>query len=329
MKLLVAPIVLAVAALAAGTGASAAPDSERVKSVLEAQPRCGNFVRFDDASLYLGFGQYRNAFEEPRLPTAGRLRVAPLDGAAPFELTTNDAAVDLVADGPTVYVLTYTSIEEWDLAKRARVAEYKTTDSAGPLAYKQHAEGMARSGDKLIIAHGRLGVSIFDLKTKRLTKQFRLIESQLPLESMATGVTVQGNLAYVVMDNFHLTRPGDGIKIFRGIVVVDMTTETVRGELGGMDPGADGIVADAGNVIVSFGGNPIWKYARASLNGANLPEPRQRLWRFPVNGHPTGLPAMDAKYYYTCYAKAPAPGENGGVHRNVPLALDRRVLMLD
>lgn len=307
-----------------------APNSELIKATLEAQPSCSNFVRFDDKNLYLGFGWYRNALEEPRQPIAAKFRVAPFDGSAPFELATDDAAIDIVTDGSTAYILTYSSIEEWNLATRSRVAEYPTYAINGPLAYKQHAEAMARYKDKLIIAHGRLGVSIFNLKTKRVVNQFRLVQRQLPLESMATGVTIQGHLAYVAVDNFNVTRPGDGINIFRGIIVINMDAESVQSELGGMDPGADSILSDSNKVIVSFGGIPIWKYGIGSLQGNRIPEPETRIWRYPVNGHPIGSPAMDAKYYYTCFSKAPShPGENHGYYRKVPVALDRRVLMLD
>lgn len=310
--------------------AYASPDSEAIKSILEAQPACQNFVRYDDINLYLGFGWYRKAFEEPRYPIPGQLRVAPLDGSAPFELATNDAAIDVVTDGQTAYVLTYSSIEEWDLGKRQRVAEYSTYAINGPLAYQEHARAMARYKDKLIIAHGRLGVSIFNIKTKRLVNQFRLLQKQLPWESMATAVTVQGNIAYVVMDNFSLTQPGDGVQIFRGLIKINMDGETVMSELAGMDPGADGVVSDGKKLIVSFGGIPIWKYSIDSLAGTGLPEPEKRVWRYPAKGNPVGAPAMDSKYYYTCFDKAPdKPGENGGRYRKVPLALDRRVLILD
>lgn len=315
--------------LAAAT-AQAAPSSERLKAVLESQPSCGNFVRFDERNLYLGFGAYRNGLEEPRRPIPAKVRVAPLDGSAPFELATKDAAIDLVTDGPTAYVLTFSSIEEWDLELRERRAEYPTVLSAGPLAYKEHARAMARFQDKLIIAHGRLGVSIFNIRTKRLVNQFRLVQRQAPLESMATGVTIEGNLAYVVMDNFHVTRPTDDVKIFRGLIVINMESETVQRELGGLDPGADSIVSDGKTVIVSFGGRPIWSYGLETLRDNRLPEPKIRLWKFPLNGHPMGAPALDEKFYYTCFSKAPAfRGDNDGFYRPVPLALDRRVLLLD
>lgn len=327
MQPLIRSLFISVAFLC-GVLAQAAPDSEKIKATLEAQPGCANFVRYDEQNVYLGFGSYRRGFEEPRLPNPSVIRVAPLDGGESFELATKDAAIDVVTDGGTAYVLTYSSLEEWDLAKRERVTEHATYAIHGPLAYKEHAEAMARHGDKLIFAHGRLGVSFFNMHTKRLVNQFRLIPQQRPLESMATGVTVQGDRAYVVMDNFHLTRPGDGVKIFRGLVVIDPKSESVVSELGGLDPGAESVVADANRLIVSFGG-VVWKYDVAPLATArgSMPEPKKRIWHFPKQGNLAGHAAMDDKYYYTCLSRS-ASG-SGGVHVKVPVALDRREFSLE
>lgn len=309
--------------------AVAGPDPETLKTALEAQPDCGTFVRFDDDNLYLGFGSYRRGVEEPRQPIPGRFRVVPLNGGEALDLATNDAAIDLVTDAGRAFVLTFSSIEEWDLATHRRIAEYKTRAVAGEMAYKQHARAMARFKNKLVIAHGRLGVSIFDLGKKRLTNQFPLVRRQAPLESMATGVTVQGRYAYVAMDNFTLVPPPQKPAL-RGIVVIDMETESVVAELDGMDPGSGALISDARSLIVSFDGMPIWKYDLASLSprATKMPEPRKRIWTFPMKGHPTGSPAMNEKYYYTCFLKAPEPGGNGWYTRH-PAALDRRVLMLD
>lgn len=307
----------------------AAPQSELMKTILEKQTDCGRFVRADDSAFYLGFGVYRRAFEEPRQPIAGALRVVSLTGAEDFTLITNDAAIDVVTEQNHAFVLTFSSIEEWDLAARTKVATYQTYAYPRVMEYQQHAQAFARYQDKVIIAHGRLGLSFFNLKTKRQTNQFRILQAQLPLESMATGVSVQGRYAYVVVDNFSLVRPPAKAP-FRGVVVVDMETESVVAELDGMDPFVTSVTTDANVLIASFDGQPIWKYSLSSLKGKNIPEPLIRIWKFPVPGHPTGSAMMDDKYYYTCYAKAPAhPGEDGGRYHNVPLALDRRILILE
>jgi hypothetical protein len=307
------------------SSAFAAPSSELIKATLEAQPRCGTFVRYDDLNLYLGFGYYLNGVEEPRLPIPAKFQVVPFNGEPSFELNTLDGAMDLVTEGNTAFVLTYSGLEEWDLKEKVRVQNYQTYAIQGPLRRKQHAQAFARWNDKVIIAHGRLGVSFFDLKRKRLTNQFRLLNNQLPLESIAVGVTVQGNRAYVVMDNFSLVSQGK--PPFRGVIVIDMASESVISETDGLDPGAASIVSDQRNVLVSFLGGPIWKYSLSDLGSM---EPVLRVWRYPVMGNPIGSPSIDSKYYYTCFSKAPVyPGENGGWYRKVPMALDRRVLMLD
>jgi hypothetical protein len=307
--------------------AHAAPDSELVKATLEASSTCENFVRFDDQNLYLGFGIYRHQWEEPRQPIPGHLTVVPLGrNDQQFILSTLDSALDATRRGDFLFVLTYSAIEEWNISSHIRVATYPTYAYAGgPMKYMEHAQAWARLGDKVVIAHGRLGVSFFDLRTRRLTNQFRLVTSQLPLESAATGVSVSGNTAYVVMDNFSLVQ--NGKPAFRGLILIDVPGERVLSELDGLDPGADAVITDGNRAIVSFGGNPVWKYSLANLTGRGLPEPDQRIWRFPRAGNPTGAPALDAKYYYTCFMQA--PDKPGQAYKRVPLALNRAQLNLD
>jgi hypothetical protein len=299
-----------------------APDSELVKKALESQTNCQNFVRFDNDNLYLGFGIYRQAFEEPRQPIPATLKIVPLQNPAQaFTINTADAALDVVTDNGTLWLLTYSGLEEWDRASWQRRAIYPTYALSRPMAYQEHAQAFARYQNKLIIAHGRLGVSLFDLQSKREINQIRLAQEQAPLESMATGVTVQGKYAFVVMDNFSLVPYGK--PPFRGLIVIDMEQEKVVANMDGMDPGADAVLNDGQNLIVSFGGMPIWKYSLSRLTAGVLPSADRHIWQFPIAGHPTGLPSLDAKYYYTCFLKAPVNGSNGGYYTRGPVVLDR------
>jgi hypothetical protein len=307
--------------------AQAQPESDRIKSLLESQPSCGNFIRSDEQNIYLGYGWYKNGIEEPRLPIPARITVVPQNGSENFDLQTNDAAIDLVTVGTSAFVLTYSSIEEWDLTSRQRIGEYQTYAFSGPMKYKQHAQAMARFGDKLYIAHGRLGISIFNVKTKRLVKQFRILDSQLPLESMATGITIQGNFAYIVVDNFTLV-PSNQKPPFRGMIVMDLRSDSIVKQLDGMDPGVTSIASDSKSLIVSFGGNPIWKYDLKDISGVMMPEPVIRIWKFPMDGHPVGSGFMDDKYYYSCYAFPPPAGQ-GGFYKKRPFSLNRLQLMID
>jgi hypothetical protein len=317
-------ILLSFLTLALSFPAFAAPNPEALKAALEKQSSCSLSVRFDDENLYLGFGSYRRGTEEPRKPIPGHLKVVPVSGAPEFSLATTDAAIDTIRDGDSLFVLTYSGIEEWSLAQRARIGKYPTYLTPNEMRYREHPQSFARYGDLAVIAHGRLGLSFFNLKTKRIVNQFRLARNQLPLESMATGIAVSGKYAYVVLDNFSLVPQGK--PAFRGFVIVDLEKQAVVAALDGMDPGADAVLADGKKVLVSFGGSTIWKYDEKELASSRLPEPEYRLWRYPFPGHPTGLASMDDKYYYTCFLKKP---EKGGNFQAVPLALDRRVLLLD
>jgi hypothetical protein len=303
-----------------------APDSELIKQILEKQEDCQSFVRYDAQNLYLGFGSYKNGFEDPREPVPGVFRIVSFADEKQTDFTLPDSPVDVVTRGGTAFVLTYTAIVEIDLGTRAVKNSFKTYYYDNTQEYKEHAAGFAVYGDKIVIAHGRLGVSVFDMKSRRISNQFRLLKKQIPLESMATSVTIQGQYAYVLMDNFSIVQPGEK-PAFRGVIIIDMNTETVVAELDGIDPGADAVLSDSKSLIISYYGLPIWKYNMADLKGSQMPSPRARIWKFPVKGHPTGKPSMDSKYYYTCFAKH--PDKAGLPVTKVPLALNRKALMLD
>ncbi len=305
---------------------AARADSEHLKNVLEAQHTCSNFVRFDESHLFLGYGPYLLSPSEVRKPIPSSFQVIPLSGGEGVELQTKDSAIDFSAgESNHFFILTYSSIEEWDLSSQTRVAEYPTRLGNDDLRYRQHAQAMARYKDKLVIAHGRLGVSLFDINQKKITKQLALIESQRPYESSAMGVTVVDKYALVTMDDYTLVK--NGKPAFRGIVVIDLESERVVKELVGLDPGADLVLSDGVSLFVGYGGSTIWKYPMKVLNGTALPSPWVRVFDYGVKGMPIGKAEMDEKYVYTCFLKAPE--EKGGAYRKVPLALDRAAIKLD
>lgn len=305
----------------------AAANSEALKKAVEGLQTCGNFIRFDDKNVYTGFGPYWTSHAEPREALPGKIWVSAIDGSKLVELKTLDSAVDLMTFGKMAYVLTYSGIEVWDVNSRERMKIYPTYNTSAPFMDRQHPEAFALYGNKIIIAHGRFGVSFFDINTGRITNQYMLATKQEALESMATGVAVSGKYAYVVMDSYTLVDKNE-TPAFRGLVVIDMETEQVVSELGGIDPGADSVAADATNVIVSFMGQPLWKYSAQSLHANTLPSPLKRVWKFPFEGRAVGAAAMDDQYYYTCFSKMPGPGE-GSFFKKIPLALDRKAMKLD
>lgn len=296
-------------------GTAQKPDSEQLKSTLESVPACYSLVRYDDANLYVG-DRDRTVLN---VVPVGRQENA-------FQLKAADSVVDTLRDGNALYILTQSGIEEWNLNDHSRTATYKTYNNVGKFGSEQQPQSFARYDDKLVIAHGRLGVSFFDLSSKTITNQFSLDQDQRPLESEATGITVDGKNAYVSMSNYTIVDVGT--QAFRGIVKLDLEKEQIASKFNVLDPGADAVVNDGKSLLVSFGGDLIWKYALKDFSTAgHTPRVERRIYNFPDRGHPTGTPALDSKYYLSCYAQAPA---HAGEHfKYVPKALDRKQIQLD
>lgn len=304
------------------------PQSEKIKEAVERLSSCGNFIRFDNENIYTGFGSYGINNETPRAPKPSSIRIVPIDQFAEYQIETLDSAIDFVKTNTSAFVLTFSGLEEWDLSQPKRIAIYKTSLLPRPFQHEEHPRAFAQYKDKLIIAHGRLGVSFFDLKSKKTTRSIPLVVSQRPLESVVHGITISGRYAFAALDGYSVVGKEEK-PAFRGIVVIDLETESVVSELDGMDPGADSITSDSNVAIVSFRGQPLWKYSVAGLSKAtSLPAPLKRFWKFPIEGRPTGKASLDDKYYYTCFARKPKVGE-GTNYVRVPMVFDRRVLMLD
>jgi hypothetical protein len=314
-----------VLALLLAVPAIATPDPAILKKVIESQPSCQSFIRYDESNAYFGFGAYLTNFDGPRRVVPGDVKVVPLDGSPAFRLNTPDSPVDIITDVSQAYILTYTDLELWDLTTKNKIESFPTTLTKRTLQYKEHAAAMVRFGDKLFIAHGRLGVSVFDIKTQKLTNEIPLLQDQAPYESMATGIAIQGDKAYVLMDSFTLS-PADQKQAFRGFVAIDLASELVVDKMDGIEPGASSLASFGSKLVINHYGQPLSMYDSQIFK--NWPTPQVNLWKLPVKGSPVGTAVIDANYYYTCFAKAPEK-QPGGFYPMVPMAFDRRVLQID
>lgn len=302
--------------------------SEEIKTAVEYLSECGNFIRFDSDYVYTGFGTYWTSNVKPRQNKPSIMRFVPIDKLTEFQIETLDSVIDVVRKDSSTYVLTYSGIEEWDLKQFKRIGLYKTSLLSRPLIDEEHPKAFVLYKDKIIIAHGRLGFSFFDIKTKSISKMIPLNKSQLPLESVANGISISDRKAIAAIDSYSLVSDSEK-PAFRGLVTLDLETETVVSALDGMEPGADSITSDNNVTIVSFYGQPLLKYSISSLsNNSKMPMPLKRFWKFPITGKQKGKASLDEKYYYTCFSRMPNPGE-GSYFINVPMVFDRRVLMLD
>lgn len=314
--------------LSSGSYSLAAERSEAIKNAVESLSACGNFIRFDESSVYTGFGTYWTGPTQPRLPVPAHVTIVSLGSNLKSEIETQDSAIDMLTDRSGTYILTFSGIEHWNIAAKKRLASYKTHILGRPLADEEHPRAFAKYQDKLVIAHNRLGISFFDLKAKKITRSFPLVLSHRPLESVVNGIAVSGRYAFAVLDSYSVVGPNEK-PAFQGLVVIDLENESVVAELDGLEAGADSVVADDRSAILSFYGIPLVKYTVASLiRAASLPNPVKRVWKFKYEGHPTGKAAIDDRYYYTCFSKMPGTGE-GSLFKKIPAVLDRRALMLD
>lgn len=302
----------------------AAPSSDAIKTAVEQLSGCGNFLRADQNFVYTGFGPYWTG-SAARRPQSATLRFIDITSLQENQIITNDSVVDVATYQNKTYVLTYSALEEWDMTTRQHQGSYLTHTTDGRYGDEEHAQSMALYQNKLVVAHGRLGVSIFDLNLKRVTKTIPLI-SQGSLESMAKGVAVSGQYAFVVLDSYTLVSRHQKPP-FRGIVVIDLQTETVVREIDDLPPGLDSISADQNSLVLSFYGNPLWPYSVQTVLSAKKVQPKTRVFKFPVAGTPTGKAMMDDKNYYTCFSKMPGPGE-GSYFKKTKIVMNRAQLML-
>jgi hypothetical protein len=311
MKYLISALLLVTAV------AQATPDARR--ALVESEPHCSNFVRYDQDFIFLGFGPYRGGFELPRKPTWGRLVVKGAELRR--ELTARDAVVDVVRRGDDLWILTSSGLEKWDLATGTRRGTFDSHPNPTRAGLHEHATGLVPAGDALYVSHGRLGVVRFDLRRERFDRWLPLNDLQAPLESMATGIARSEDRLFVVMDNFSLSNPGEKVA-FRGIVTVDPKRFQIVKRQEILDPGATSITVNGDALVVGFYGI-LWKYSIDTLAREAMPEPETRFWRFP-DGAPVGRPAMDERYFYTCFSEGSGSGA-----RQRPVAFERTELSIE
>jgi hypothetical protein len=297
---------------------------ELIKATLEAQPSCANFVRLAEDKLVLGFGHYWPLGASERLHVPSPLRVIPLGSTSVLETQTLDSGIDALQWDDRLFVLTFEGLEERMASSLELLQVHPTQTEDRVLRYREHPTAMIRSGNHILISHGRLGVSVFDLETRSLVKRIPLLQSQMG-ESQAVGLTLAHGKLFVLMDSFTLPTPNNP-PAFRGLIVLDPATLKVERELAGIDPGASEVIAVNDGLLISFLGMPLWKFRTQDLQGTKLPRPRAITFSFGLPGHPTGRLLVDDTYIHGCFMKLPdAPG---GRVRNITRSLSRADLKL-
>lgn len=304
-----------------------AEKAELVKKRVADINLCRNFFHVDDQYIYLGYGFYSNSPGGLHTAQPMNMVVLPLHGASKFALKMQDSAVDIMTTEDRIFVLTYTGLEEWNKETLTFLKKYGTYNLNQAMGWEDHPTQMARYQDKLVFAHGRLGMSVLDLKTKEIVFQTKLAQHRLPLESKVTGVTVIGDKAYFVLDAFSLVDEKDEPKPFQGLITMDLKTYKVESQMEGLEGGSDSLFTYSGRLVISMYGIPLIKHDVNRLKGEKIPGAIARISRFPEEGRFLGKQQLDSEYVYSCFQVVPQ--EINGVFKRVPRVWKRSELKLN
>ncbi len=202
-------------------------------------------------------------------------------GTNSWQASSASAVQDLLLTDTTLYILRKDRIEEWDLASGERRYESSTLPDSPWLPSGGEARGMALWGDQIIIAHGRMGFSVYSLTDHKAVASQPLLQDQQPLESEITGVVVEGNEAVFVATSYSLT--GNGSKpAFRGFVIWDLADHQEKHRALGLDPGARGLMLQEQTLLVDFGGL-FQTFDLKDVRQSKKVRIRRAEWKFPSN----------------------------------------------
>ena len=313
----------------------AQPAPTKKEAAFSALKRCTGPVFFSENYLFSGYGTYltfaatTTDASTKRPPTPGYFdRVELANPEKTVRTQTTDGVLDFAVDGRSLFVLTYTAIEEWDAVTLKPLATYPTYHYDNDFKYKQNPSSWTRVGDKLVIAHGRLGYSVFNLKTKSLETQamfairYNIVNRPAPVESQAVAVApYKGSQVIFLMDNFSRS---DDKPALRGFLLFDLNQHEILKEIPDLDPGAESLLNLKGTLSIGFPGFLVKVPAVDFPDHVNFEEMANRTWSFPAKGTPIGRPTFDEKNIYTCFRKAPE--KPGGKYESIPMILNRKVL---
>ena len=284
--------------------------SELEKIFLEKKIPCNTFVQIHDNLVMVGFGRYKMGLEEPRLPISAKIRVYDLHRELEMasEIQTADAALDMALTHSRGWILTYSGLEEWTRDFSQRLAIHSTWGGPGDqLFYKQHAMGMVLVGEQIWIAHGRLGITVFDINKKTITQTFQLLNDQRPLESMATGILLRDGKVFVAFDNF--SPPLNEKPAFRGWMIFDPATFKLLSKAEGMDPGVSHIFQNKQFIFASVNGHALWKYSPSESTISTIKAGVGAPIELPDLGVLSGLPWAVEDKFLGCLKVPPKKGE--------------------
>jgi hypothetical protein len=271
-----------------------------------AQGSCRAFVRQDESKVLVGSSQGLVA-----ISADGQVRSYDLGQVARDALFLDQKLIVLV--GSEVWVL--------DPQTGALGERYQTQKTKDPATLKpqEMPRTLRLAGSNILIAHGTLGVSVFDWLQRSLATTIDVNGGER-VKGMVQDIGVKDSVAYLLIDNYQISPARPSLE-FRGFVLLDLQTLKVGGRIGGLDPGATTLAFHEAEVLVSFAGMPVWKLELPLNPRQALAEVAHPVSDFGRPGHSVGHFSADAAHVWTCHRE-------GSQGPSVPALYDRTALGL-
>lgn len=118
----------------------------------------------------------------------------------------------------SVWFLSADKIREFNLSESRLMGEYPSFQKPFEMQLTSRARGFTYSGGYLYIAHGELGVAVFDTRNHQ---HYTVIKTGLQPGSLAAAVQVQGSDLYLLQGAYHPQG-------FNGVAIVNLNYGTAK-----------------------------------------------------------------------------------------------------
>jgi hypothetical protein len=290
---------------------SVAQVEETRKALFEKMPSCDCAIFSNDQYLAVSL----------KTPAhTGNVRVQALTGSNEIsDFRTTDTVVDVKIQNNTLYVLTETTLEAWDLTKKSNLFNYASHPSISKGdSWRAKASGFILKNNFAVISHSVLGISIVDLTNGK----FKTLIS-MPTASSAQDIdTLNKDTAVIAVDN-------DDEGTFRGIYLMDTNNFSITKQIKIDNAFSSSIRVLNNNRLMLGFFNAIWKFdLNKVVQSSSEPTPERRAWKFP------GLFMVDLqgkvfygdKYFYGCFKTM---DENTNAREIKPLVFSMEELYLN
>ena len=224
----------------------------------------------------------------------GHIHIDSLVDSETFDLPALDRVVDIKIVNNTLYVLTQTTFEAWDIKNKTKYFAVKSHPQISKeSSWRKKASGFIVSSNVAIISHSVLGFTIVDLTSGLVQKLL-----PMPTVSSAQDITLlNSTTAVVAVDN-------DDEATFRGIYLMDLNTFEITKQIKIDNAFSSNVrVLDNNRLMLGFF-NAIWKFElNKAISTKGEPKPTRRAWKFPglFVVDMRGKVQYDEKYLYGCF----------------------------